>query len=247
MKEPASTRVADVAAEGASHMSWPQLWDSNHPRFSTQDEDDDEVSVHAERERVARELHDGVAQTLYGITLGACRVLTLLERRETEQVPAIVKEMLDLADAGQTELRTLLHDLRSDEFYELHGGLTGVLASLAAGLQAREGCQVCLSLGDEPDVAPATKATLLRISREALHNISKHARAKHVQLVLEVSPVEVMLLVADDGRGFDPSQPYPGHFGLQLMREHTTAVGGTFELVSAPGKGTQVSARVARQ
>ena len=103
------------------------------------------------------------------------------------------------------------HDLRSDQPLPLHGGLTGALASLATGLESRTGSQVRLSLADEPDLANTTKATLIRIAREALHNIAKHARATHVDLVLEVRPTEVMLLVADDGRGFRCicSPPWP--------------------------------------
>ena len=159
---------------------------------------------------------------------------------------SVVEDLLNQANDGQTELRALLHDLRSDELYEVQGGLTGALANLATGLEARGGCQVRLSIGDEPDIAPATKATLLRIAREALHNIAKHARATRVDLVLEVGPAEVMLLVADDGRGFDPSAAHPGHFGLQLMREHAwqSAVPGRRQ---RPDRGTQVRIRVVRR
>jgi two-component system, NarL family, response regulator LiaR len=206
-----------------------------------------DVAVHDERTRVARELHDTVAQTLYSISLGASRVLTLLERNETAHLQDIVEDLLHQANVGQTELRALLYNVRSDDKYQLRGRFTGALASLATGLEARAGCQVRLSLADEPDIAPATKATLVRIVREALHNIAKHARATLVDLVLEVGPAEVMLLVADDGGGFDPSEAYPGHFGLQLMREHAMVIGGTLEVVSAPGRGTQVRVRVTRR
>src|SRR5438552_11854457 len=73
------------------------------------------LAVQDERLRLARELHDSVAQSLFGITLNASRVLTLIERSETEQVHAIVREMLRQANDSQTELRALVHDLRSDE------------------------------------------------------------------------------------------------------------------------------------
>jgi signal transduction histidine kinase len=167
------------------------------------------VAVHDERHRLARELHDGVAQTLYGITLGASRVLTLLDRSETEQVRTVVDQMLRLVNDSQAELRALVRELRSDESHDLQGGLTKVLVSHAASLRASGGCQVRLSLADEPDIAPSTKATLVRIGREALHNIAKHAQATYVDLVLEVGPSDVTLLVADDGRGFDPLALHP--------------------------------------
>jgi signal transduction histidine kinase len=202
--------------------------------------------AHEERTRLARELHDTVAQTLYSIALGASRVLNLLERRETAHLQAIVEGILLQASAGQTELRTLLYELRSDESYQLPDGLTGALVSLARGLATQAGCQIRLTLDNEPDIAVATKARLVRIVREALHNVSKHARATRVDLTLEVGPSEVMVQVADDGRGFDPSEPYPGHFGLQSMSEHAQAIGGALELVSAVGRGTQVRVRVTR-
>ena len=101
-----------------------------------------DVAVQQERGRVASDLHDTVAQTLYGISLSAARVLALLERSETAQVQRVVEELLHLANDGQTELRTLLHDLRSDQPLPLQEGLTGALASLATGLESRTGSQV---------------------------------------------------------------------------------------------------------
>jgi signal transduction histidine kinase len=139
--------------------------------------------VQQERGRLASDLHDTVAQTLYGISLSAARLSTLLARSETAQVQSVVEELLHLANDGETELRTRLHDLRSDQPLPLQGGLIGALASLATGLESRTGSQVRLSLADEPDLANTTKATLIRIAREALHNIAKHARATHVDLV----------------------------------------------------------------
>jgi signal transduction histidine kinase len=206
-----------------------------------------DVAVQQERGRVASDLHDTVAQTLYGISLSAARVLALLERSETAQAQSVVEELLHLANDGQTELRTLLHDLRSDQPLPLQGGLTGALASLATGLESRNGSRVRQSLADEPDLANTTKATLIRIAREALHNIAKHARATRVDLVLEVGPTEVTLLITDNGCGFDLWEGHPGHFGLQLMQEHAMAVGGALDLVSAPGRGTQVRIRVGRR
>jgi signal transduction histidine kinase len=206
-----------------------------------------DVAVQQERGRVASDLHDTVAQTLYGISLSAARVLALLERSETAQVQSVVEELLHLANEGQTELRTLLHELRSGQPLPLQGGLTGALASLATGLESRTGSQVRVSLADEPELANTTKATLIRIAREALHNIAKHARATHVDLVLEVGPAEVTLQIADNGRGFDLWETHPGHFGLQLMREHAMSIGAALDLVSAPSGGTQVRIRVVRR
>jgi signal transduction histidine kinase len=203
-----------------------------------------EVAVLNERQRLARELHDSVAQTLFVITLNASRVLTLLEHSETEQVRSIISDMLRQANNSQTELRALVQDLRLDESAQLARGLTDELAKLATDLEA--GCQVRLSLAAEPDIAPSTKATLARIAREALRNVAKHAQATRVDVVLEVGSADVTLSVTDDGRGFDSDAAHPGHFGLQLMREQALAVGATVDFVTGPGRGTQVRVRVDR-
>jgi signal transduction histidine kinase len=202
------------------------------------------VAVHNERLRIARELHDSVAQTLFGITLNASRVLVLVERGETEQVHAIISDMLRLANDSQIELRAVVQDLRSEESDQLQRGLTGALASYAANFEARGGCQVRVSLPDEPDLVPTTKASLARIAREALRNVAKHAQAAHVDLVLEVRSSDVTLWVTDDGRGFEAHAAHPGHFGLQLMREQAMNVGADLEVASTPGGGTEVRARV---
>jgi signal transduction histidine kinase len=242
------TSVRRISSRLNTHAQRPERAPGKGPLVeSTRRAAEIAVAVHEERHRLARELHDSVAQTLYGITLSASRVLMLLERSETAQVHTIVDEMLRLANDSQTELRALVHELRSDESHQLEGGLTEALESQAVQLQARTGCRVRLSLADEPDIAPSTKVTLFRIAREALHNSEKHAQATHVDLVLEVGPSDVTLLIADDGRGFDPQASHPGHFGLQLMCEQAMAVGAALELVSAPGRGTQVRVRVGRR
>src|SRR3981081_2995186 len=131
-------------------------------------------AVYQERVRLARDLHDSVAQTLYGITLSASRVLVLLERSETTQQQAILEDLLQQANEGQKQVRALVLELRSGELDQLPGGLTGALRRLAADIRARAGYDVSLSLADEPDVALSTKVALARISREALCNAAKH-------------------------------------------------------------------------
>lgn len=85
-----------------------------------------------------------------------------------------------------------------------------------------------------------------RIAQEALHNIVKHARASTVVLQLVTQENEIMLEVRDNGRGFDPAGPFPGHLGLRSMRERAERVGGTLSIESVPGQGTYVRARVPR-
>ena len=119
-------------------------------------------------------------------------------------------------------------------------GLTAALANLAADVRRRHGLDIRLSFADEPDVPATTKDGLVLISREALHNVVKHARADRVDIVLDVLAGETVLLITDDGHGFDAAMPRPGHFGLKSMRERAATVGGTLELVSVLGGGTQI-------
>ena len=194
-----------------------------------------------ERQRLARELHDSVSQALYGIALNASAADELFEVAP-ERARGLLGDVLRLADAGLAEMRALIFELRPESLE--HEGLVGALEKHAAAVRARHGLDVRLAVAGEPELAPRTKEALYRVAQEALHNAAKHARARTLELVLEVRDREVGLVVADDGRGFDPHGEFPGHLGLRSMRERAAAVGGTLEIQSAPGAGTRLSARV---
>ncbi len=200
-----------------------------------------EVAALKERQRLARELHDSVSQALYGIALGARTARTLLDR-----APGRAAEPLDyvlsLADAGLAEMRALIFELRPESLQQ--EGLVAALSKLAAALRARHQINVQTSLGDEPDVPLEVKEAAYRIAQEALHNVVKHAHASHVDVRLEVAPPSLVLEVRDDGAGFDPNQAFPGHLGLQSMRDRAARIGGTADLDSEPGRGTRIHARL---
>jgi signal transduction histidine kinase len=195
-----------------------------------------------ERARIARELHDSVSQTLYAITVTAVRALRLLEQKESNEIQHVIDDVLQLANAGQSELRLILTNIHPDRLPS--GGLTAGLATLAASVRTQTGLDVRLSLADEPDAPAAIKEALMLISREALHNVVKHADADRVEIRLEVGGGQMLLLIADDGRGFDPTLSRPGHFGMQSMRERAAIFGGALELVSTQGVGTQICVRL---
>ncbi len=195
-----------------------------------------------ERARIARHLHDSVSQTLYAISLVASRARSDLAQNNGNEVWQVLEDVLQLADAGQLELRALLTDIRSDVLTS--AGLTAALVDLTRAVRTRSGLDIRLSFADEPDLPPATKDELLLITREALQNIIKHASASRVDIVFESSGGDMVLLISDDGRGFDPAVSQPDHFGLQSMRERAAAVGGTLYVVSARGAGTHIRVRV---
>jgi signal transduction histidine kinase len=193
-----------------------------------------------ERQKLARELHDSVSQALYGIGLGARTARTLLDRD-----PSALTEPLDyvlgLSEAGLAEMRALIFELRPESLQQ--EGLCVALDKHAASLRARYGLAVEFA-GCEPDAAISVKEAAYRIAQEALHNVTKHAHASHVELRLTCEPDRLTLDIQDDGAGFDPSASYPGHLGLHSMRERAERLGGSLDITSVKGEGTHIQARL---
>ncbi|WP_394649738.1 sensor histidine kinase [uncultured Deinococcus sp.] len=190
-----------------------------------------------ERARLARELHDSVAQALYGITLGAKTARATLER-DPARTRASLDYTIRLAEGGVSEMKALLFSLRPDALEE--GGLVAALSQHAHALEARHGLSVHAELGAEPSLTPDTQAAAYRVAQEALHNVVKHARAGAVWLSLRQEGDEVRLEVRDDGRGFDTAAAGRGTLGQRSMRERAAGVGGALRVSSAPGEGTAV-------
>jgi signal transduction histidine kinase len=192
-----------------------------------------------ERQRLARELHDSLSQVLYGIALGAHTALTLLDRDRGRVVEAL-DYVLSLADAGLTEMRALIFELRPESL-KLEGLVTA-LSKQAAAIRARRGLEVEADLCPEPEVAFEIKEALYRIAQEALHNAVKHAQASRLTLSLRSVDHHLILEVTDDGVGFDPAVTYPGHLGLRSMAERAARLNGHLQIHSQPG-GTRVRAQ----
>ncbi|MCL4879511.1 MAG: GAF domain-containing protein [Anaerolineae bacterium] len=196
-----------------------------------------ELAVLEERNRLARELHDSVSQALYGIALGARTARALLDRN-----PARLHEPLDyvlaLAEGGLTEMRALIFELRPESLE--NEGLITALSKQAAALQVRHGLKVNVDLCNEPDIPLDMKESLYRIAREALHNTIKHAQASEVNLTIKRTDTAITLQVSDNGIGFEMLDSFPGHLGLQSMRERTLRMNGTIEVESSPGQGTRI-------
>jgi len=197
-----------------------------------------------ERQRLARELHDSVSQALYGIALGARTARTLLDR-DPGRVAEPLDYVLSLAEAGLAEMRALIFELRPESLEA--EGLVAALDKQAAAIRSRHGIEVETMLCEEPDVPLELKEPLYRIAQEALHNTVKHARASRAGIRLECGSERIVIEISDDGVGFDPTGQFPGHLGLKSMRERVAALGGTIDVLSAPGDGVRVRAEVPRQ
>ena len=197
------------------------------------------LAVVEERQRLSRELHDSVSQALYGISLGAQTARELFDSDPQKAVEPM-DYVLSLAEAGIAEMRALIFELRPEALAA--EGLLGALRKQAASMRARHGLAVETRFGDEPDLPLAGKEVLYRIAQESLHNIVKHANATSVELEVFEDAGEVVLVVADNGKGFEVKDDYPGHLGLRSMRERTVHIGGRVDIESAPGAGTRIRA-----
>ena len=199
------------------------------------------VATLEERQRLARELHDSVSQALYGIALG-----THAAREQIDRAPDKLKDtlgyVLNLAETAVSEMRMLIFELRPESLEQ--EGLIVALTRLAETSRARDGLDVRLNLCPEPPLPLAAKEAFFRIAQEALQNSSKHAHAKTTHLRIARDRDAIVLEVEDDGKGFEPSASFPGHYGIQSMRERALRLGGGVDIDSSPGRGTKVRARI---
>ena len=199
----------------------------------------------AERQRLARELHDSVSQALFSMTLHARTAERRLEPLgpDAELARGEVHRLQELTRGALAEMRALIFELRPDALAE--EGLGSALTKQAAAMSARE--QVAITVNAPTTRLPLSadaEEHLYRIALEAMHNALKHAHPSRIEVRLTVDPAGVDLLVDDDGLGFDPTVEHPGHLGLGTMRDRARSLGGRMRIESAPGSGTHVRVNV---
>ena len=192
----------------------------------------------AERNRLARDLHDSVAQVLFASTLMGQTARQLAEKDLAQALP-IMDKSLSLVHDGLAELRALIFELRPEVLTD--EGLLVALQKQVALLSARHEARVDIALGDvEPVLSMDAKEAMYRIALEALQNAFKHSQATHITVRLAVVGEDWRLSVNDNGAGFDPRQAFAGHLGLISMRERAEGFGGTVAITSTPGHGATV-------
>lgn len=199
-----------------------------------------------ERQRLARNLHDAVNQSLFSAGLIA-EVLPRLWERNQEEGRQSLDDLRRLTRGAQADMRLLLAELRPATLTDVKlGDLLHLLANALAG---RTNLPINVTVtGREavPDqrVLPAdVQVAIYRLCQEGLTNIAKHAGASRVDIQLKYEAGGVELHIHDDGRGFDPEQTPPGHYGLSMMRERASAVGASLSITSQPGHGTHIVIR----
>lgn len=208
------------------------------------------AAVLDERQRIARELHDSVSQSLYGISLGANTLQKLFLQEDIpdetlEKIRKPLEFIISMTGSGLDELRTLIFELHPDVLQK--HGLVVALERQTEILKTRHHIEVVTDFCVEPDLSFPEKEALYRLTQEALSNIVKHANASVVQIQLEKDQENLSLIIQDDGIGFEPQIDRPGHLGLKSMRERMGKLGGLVRTLSSPGQGTRIVASLPLQ
>jgi signal transduction histidine kinase len=192
-----------------------------------------------ERQRIARDLHDSVTQTLFAASIVANAIIRQW-KDDPASIGAELRELRDLTQGALAEMRTLLLELRPNALLE--ADLGDLLRQLADTIKGRSRVRVIFHAEGKLTLPPAVHVAFFRLAQEALNNVMKHARAQHVKIQLLRGAGRVELLVQDDGRGFDPQAVSGERMGIRIMHERAREAGIQLTLTSRPNEGTQLKA-----
>ena len=199
------------------------------------------LAVLEERQKLARNLHDAINQSLFSAGLIA-EVLPRLWEREPEEARRSLEDLRRLTRGALAEMRSLLVELRPSALTDTD--LADLLRLLGNAFTGRTNVPVLVKVTGEGALPAETQVVFYRICQEALNNIAKHAKATRVEIDVRHEPGELELHIRDNGRGFDSSEQTPsGHYGLSMMRERAETVGARLTVTSEPGHGTELYIR----
>ena len=241
----AITREAEAAREQSQSLLGELQ--QTHEQLKIYSEKAEELAVTQERNRLARELHDSVTQSLHSSTLLAEAGQRLLNSGDIERARRYLIRLGEISQQSLREMRLLVYELRP---LELRGvGLVGALQQRLDAVERRSGVEVQLSIEEEIELPRSIEDELYRIAVEALNNALKHANPSRVTVTLRTEEKDVNqcieLSLMDDGIGFDlDTKAGEGGLGLISMKERIENLGGKLTILSTPGEGTQVIACV---
>jgi signal transduction histidine kinase len=200
-----------------------------------------------ERRRIARELHDGVGQTLTGLTM---TIDGAAARLSSEGASGEAKEMLQVsreaAVSALQDIRRVILALRPPALDDM--GLFAALEAYGRRILREAGVDLTVkAIGTASGIAPVVENVVFRVAQEAINNVARHSGARSCRLTLTATDTTVRACVRDDGAGFDLGSQGDGHVGLESMRERVDLVRGRLAIHSEPGKGTRVDVRVPRR
>jgi PAS domain S-box-containing protein len=197
----------------------------------------EEAAAAAERERLARDLHDAVTQSLFSVSAIAEALPAIWERDQAEARRGL-EELRQLTQGTLAEMRTLLLELRPSALMEQK--LDVLVPQLTEAMTGRTRMPITTQVTGDCNLPAEARIALYRIAQEALNNVVKHARASSATVELHCEARYARLRISDDGRGFDPAAVQPGQLGLDIMCERAQAIGANLRIESQPGQGTRI-------
>ncbi len=202
-----------------------------------------QLAILEERDRLAREMHDNLAQMLGYLKLKTAILQDLVARNEIEPVTAGLLEMKQITNEAYTEVREAIYNLRT--VATPANGFIATLEEYLAGYRRHHAIHTELVVADWrlTEFPAEVQAQVNRIIQEALANVRKHSGARHARVRFEQIDHHVQICIEDDGKGFDPAmpaEPARQHYGLAIMRERAQSIGGDLHVDSQPGRGTRI-------
>jgi signal transduction histidine kinase len=208
-----------------------------------------QLAVMEERQRLARELHDAVTQTIFSASLLA-EALPEIWEKNPQKGRRVARDLRELSRGALAEMRTLLLELRPSALAETP--LEDLLRQLGEAASGREGIPVHVAVEGQGMLPADVHTAFYRIAQEALNNVVRHARAAQAAIRLSLTCTEnenpnappgssVLLVIQDDGCGFDRTQVPADHLGLGILEERARSIGATLCIDSHPGQGTRVT------
>ena len=228
-------------AREEAQNAWRDL-DVAHRQLTEYAAQVEDLTLANERQRMARELHDTLAQGLAGLVLQLEAIDSHLSRGNTTKAQAITQQAMDRARLTLADARRAIDDLRSGDPLDID--LDTAVCEEIDRFTAASGIPCELSIELPPSLPEEVRECARRVVSEALTNIARHAQAQHVVIAFSPGDHTLDIEVRDDGVGFDPAQIGAGHYGLIGLRERARLIGGTLNIESAPGQGTTLKAQL---
>jgi signal transduction histidine kinase len=227
-----STRRAGIVQEQEQKLM-EELRAANE-RLEFHARQQEQLAAGRERQRLARELHDSVTQTIFSMTLTTQSALLLLDR-DRSQVPGQLDRLNELSRSAMFEMQELISRLAPQAV--TGGGLIGALQHHVQERRRVHNLEVNLEVDGSTPLGPSEEASLFRIAQEALNNIVKHAGVSKATIRLHLSE-PTWMEIEDCGAGFYPQKIAGGRMGLAGMKERATEIGWCLHVKSEPGTGT---------
>jgi PAS domain S-box-containing protein len=203
-----------------------------------------ELATLEERNRIARELHDSVTQSLYSINLQSDATILALSSGRVEDAEKRLQMLKDIAQESMSEMRLLIYEMHPSILEE--AGLAAALRQRLETVESRSGIEVDLQVEGDRRLPIAVEEELFHISLEGLNNVLKHAKAKQVLVGLSFEHDRCRLMIQDDGVGFAlASSDRFGGYGLVNIKDRLEKIGGELSIITEPGKGTILDIEVA--